>query len=441
MDQAADRRRVGTGAVWSVAVAIYLLAVFHRSSLAVAGLAASERFDITAAQLSTFIVLQLVVYAGMQVPVGLLLDRFGSRRMLVGAILVLTAGQTAFAFAETFPVALVARAFVGVGDAMTFICVLRLVNAWFTPRRIPLATQLTGQIGQLGALAAAAPMTWALGTLGWTRSYLIAAMAGPVLLVALLVVVRDTPDARVARGPAIDLAEIRASIAASWAHPGTRLGFWAHFTTMFSSTTLALLWGYPFFVQGEGRSSSTAGALLSLLVVSTMVAGPVMGHLVSRQPFRRSTYVLTVVWAIVGVWTVVLVWPGEAPLPVLAVLVLVVGIGGPASVVGFDLGRTSNPAHRQGSAIGLINQAGFLATLLLVLAIGFVLDWRTPGDSTDYSPAAFRWAMSCQYVLWAIGLVQLWRYRHRARRRLRDDDPDEFARQAPVRRRRADGPA
>lgn len=277
--------------VWAVAVAIYLLAVFHRSSLAVAGLAASDRFDISAAQLSTFTVLQLVVYAGMQVPVGLLLDRFGSRRMLVGALLVLTAGQTAFAFAETFAVALTARAFVGVGDAMTFICVLRLVNAWFSPRRISLATQLTGQIGQLGALAAAAPMTWALSSLGWTRSYLVAAGVGLVLLVALLVVVSDTPELRIARGPAISGAEIRASIAESWAHPGTRLGFWTHFTTMFSSTTLALLWGYPYFVQGEGRSSATAGALLSLLVVSTMVAGPVMGAMVSRRPFQRSTYV------------------------------------------------------------------------------------------------------------------------------------------------------
>jgi len=82
-----------------------------------------------------------------------------------------------------------------------------------------------------------------------------------------------------------------------------------------------------------------------------------------------------------------------------------------------------------------------LATLVLVLAIGLVLDWRTPGSGTSYTPEAFRWAMSCQYVLWGVGIVQLWRYRRRARRRLREDDPAEFARQAPVRRRRAGGPA
>ena len=64
--------------VWGVALAAYLLAIFHRSSLAVAGLAAADRFDISAAQLATFTMLQLLVYAGMQIPVGLLVDRYGA---------------------------------------------------------------------------------------------------------------------------------------------------------------------------------------------------------------------------------------------------------------------------------------------------------------------------------------------------------------------------
>jgi sugar phosphate permease len=157
-------------AVWIVALLVYLLAVFHRSSLAVAGLTAAERFDISAAQLATFTMLQLLVYAGMQIPVGLLVDRFGPRRVLLTGALTLTLAQAGFAFADSYVLALVARLFVGVGDAMTFICVLRLVNTWFAPRRIPLISQLTGMVGQLGGALAAVPMTIALRELGWTRS-------------------------------------------------------------------------------------------------------------------------------------------------------------------------------------------------------------------------------------------------------------------------------
>ena len=113
---------------------------------------------------------------------------------------------------------------------------------------------------------------------------------------------------------------------------------------------------------------------------------------------------------------------GSSPL-----LVIVVGIGGPASMIGFDFGRTFNPERRMGSAIGIINQGGFVASLLLVIAIGYILDWRTPGSGANYPPSAFRWAMSAQYVLWGLGFIQIWRYRLKTRARILKEDPDAKA--------------
>lgn len=423
MSQPDQTRQPGAYAVWSVALLVYLLAVFHRSSLGVAGLAAAERFDIQASQLATFTMLQLLVYAAMQIPVGLMIDRFGPRRVLLTGAITLTVAQMAFAFADTYVLALIARVFVGVGDAMTFVCVLRLVSTWFGPRQIPLITQLTGVIGQLGAVLAAVPMTLALSHLGWTKAYLLAASLGIVLSIALFVVVRDEPGRRTSRGPAMSRTQIRRSLGNSWAEPGTRLGFWIHFTTQFSATTLGLLWGYPFFVRGEGLSKNTAGLLLTVMVLAIMGAGPIVGWAIGRHPWHRSTIVLSVVGSIALVWTIVLCWPGNAPLWMLVVLVVVTGVGGPASMIGFDLGRTSNPADRLASATGIINQGGFLASLVLVIAIGLILDWRTPGGGTNYTPSAFRWAMSFQYVLWALGFVQIWRYRRRSRSHLIAQDP------------------
>ncbi|MDN4163036.1 MFS transporter [Nocardioides abyssi] len=401
--------------VWGVGLLVYLLAVFHRSSLAVAGLLASERFDISASQLATFTMLQLLVYAGMQVPVGLLVDRWGSRSVLAAGLAVMTIGQSVFAFATSYAVALGARAFVGVGDALTFICVMRLVNSWFPRRRIPLFSQLTGTIGQLGSVIAAVPMTWALRDLGWTNAYLTAAAVGPVLMVALLLVLRDSPRARNLRGEPMSLVAVRRSLAASWAEPGTRLGFWMHFSTPFSSNMLGLLWGYPFFVRGEGLSSGEAGALLTVIVAAAMTVGPVLGWFVGAYPWQRSSMVLAVITALAGAWAVVLLWPGEAPFAVLVGLAAVVGIGGPTCMIGFDVGRTSNPPARLASATGLINQGGFIATLVLVVVIGLVLDWRTPTGS-DYTADAFRWAMATQFALWALGGSQVWRFRRLARR-------------------------
>jgi MFS family permease len=401
--------------VWGVALTAYLLAIFHRSSLAVAGLAAADRFHISAAQLATFTMLQLLVYAGMQIPVGLLVDRFGPRTVILTGAIVLTLAQAGFALAESYGAALLARFFVGMGDAMTWICLLRLVASWFRGRRVPLVTALSGTLGQLGAIGAAAPMTWALGHLGWTKAYLVAAAVSIAATIAVAVVVEDSPEHRTLRGPRLTFSTIRASLGASWQHPGTRLGFWMHFVTQFSSVAMTLLWGFPFLVRGEGLSDSRASLLLSLIVVAVMYSGPTIGWFIGRHPWHRSTTVLTIVWAIVAVWTAVLLWPGPAPFWLLVVLTQVIGIGGPASMIGFDLARTSNPAERLASANGIINQAGFSASLVLVVAIGLVLDWRTPGGGSDYSAGAFRWAMCTQYPLWALGLFQVWRYRRRTR--------------------------
>ena len=87
--------------------------------------------------LSTFVVLQVVVYAGAQVPAGLLLDRFGSKALIVSGAAVMAAGQLALAFTESLPAAIAARAVVGLGDAVTFISVLRLVPHWFSHGRCP----------------------------------------------------------------------------------------------------------------------------------------------------------------------------------------------------------------------------------------------------------------------------------------------------------------
>ena len=167
--------------VWGVALAAYLLAIFHRSSLAVAGLAAADRFDITAAQLATFTMLQLLVYAGMQIPVGLLVDRYGPRSVMLTGAIVLTLAQAGFALAESLRRG-AGRARLrrhGRRDDLDLPAAAGDAR-WFTGRRIPFVTALTGTLGQLGAIGAAAPMTWALGHLGWTQAYLIAAAVSVV---------------------------------------------------------------------------------------------------------------------------------------------------------------------------------------------------------------------------------------------------------------------
>jgi MFS family permease len=408
--------------IWTVALAVYMLAVFHRSSLGVAGLLAADRFQVDASSLAIFTVLQLAVYAGMQIPVGVLLDRFGSRALLIGGLALMTLGQLGFAFADSFAPGVVARAVIGAGDAMVFVSVIRLVGVWFLVRQAPLVTQLTGQLGQVGAIVAAAPLSYALHTWGWTRAFAAASSVGVVLMVVVFLLVKDSPYAAQA-AVKLKLRAAARSLRSVWGNPGTRLGMWTHFTSQFSATVFAMLWGFPFLVRAQGLSPSTASILLMVMTGWVILSGLVLSWLVGRFPYYRSFIVLGVVAAIIVAWTVVLARSTPSPLWLLVVLVCVTATGGPASMVGFDLARSFTPLDRVGRANGVVNIGGFTASLVSMAVIGWVLDLRQPGGMSAYDLDDYRVALSTQYLFWALGICQVIRYRRRAVAHLRREHP------------------
>jgi sugar phosphate permease len=405
-----------------------VIAMLQRSSLGVATTDASARFGITAATLAAFSMVQLLVYAALQVPVGVLIDRYGSRLLIVLGSLIMAGAQAIFAFATSLPTAFAARVVLGLGDALVFISVMRLVPAWFPPERSAKLTNATGPVNQLGFVLSAVGFAAALAAAGWTPSFLTAAAVSVASGVLALLLLRDSPLGRPRRVPIGQaLATAGRGVREAWSEPGTRLGFWLGFMALFTGMAFGVMWGYPFLTLGQGLSPGTAGALMLGLALAGLVYGVTLGTFMAHHPYYRSLIAIGVVTVVAAIWAVVLLWPGRAPLLLLLVLVLAV----PAPVVGavmtFDIARTSNPPRRLGSAIGVVNGGAFLGTLTAVMGIGLVLQATTPGGSTDYSLDSFKWAFAVQYPLWAIGIVQTLRYRRRTIRALIERDPDAYA--------------
>ena len=403
--------------VWGVGVLAYAVAIFQRTSLGVAAGPATARFGIGASVLSTFAVVQLITYAGLQIPVGVLVDRYGSRRMLAIGGLVMAAGQVLLAMATDPSQALVARVLVGGGDAMTFISVLRLIPSWFPPQRTPLLTQLTGLFGQLGQVGSTIPLVAALAGPGWAASYLGAAAIGVLAVIIVIVVVRNQPADRELIPHDTSLRQAGIDVRDSFLTPGTRLGLWTHLSAQFSGMAFTLLWGYPFLTIGLGYSAGLAGGLMTSMILAAALIGPVLGQLTGAYPMRRSNLIFTIVISTIAVWTAVLLWPGRAPLPVVILLIFVLAAYGPGSAVGFDFARSFNPATRLGAASGIVNMGGFTASLITIFAVGVILDLRAPDG--QFGIEDFKVAFAFQYVLWAFGLVSLIRSRRLARAELR----------------------
>jgi MFS family permease len=361
--------------IWGIAVFVYILAVFHRTSLGVASLQAVGRFHVGPAALGTFTVLQIGVYALMQIPTGLLVDHFGPRRVLTVAAVLMGLGQLLFALAASYPLGLVARAVLGVGDAMTFVSVLRLVAAHFPVRRYAALASLTGALGAVGNLIATVPLTLLLDNAGWVVTFAVAGAVTAAYSVVVALRLRDVPAGTpVAARHSPSLSGVLGEVNRAWAVAGTRLGFWVHFSTMFAPAVLGLLWGFPYLVQDQGMSKGAAGSVLSVLVLGVLAGGPAVGVAISRRPEWRMPFVIGYLASALAVWALLLGWPGgHLPAAVLVVAFGWLSLGGPASSIAFALARDYNPMRRVGTATGVVNVGGFVAITVSALGVGLLL--------------------------------------------------------------------
>jgi MFS family permease len=417
--------------VFGGAVFAYLIGVTQRTSFGVLSVDATERFHANAAVVSSVAVVQIIVYAALQIPVGILVDRIGPRALIVGGAVLMAAGQAILAISPSIGFVILARVLVGMGDAATFVSVIRMLPNWFGGRVLPQLSQWVGIIGQLGQIISAVPFALLLHSLGWQPGLLIASGASVVAAAVAFALVRrgEPPPATSPIPTSSALQQLGASIR----RPGTQLGFWAHLVGGTVPTLMSIMWGYPFLTAGLGYDVPTAATIFSLLVLGSVVAGPVVGILVARFPLRRSNIVLSLVTVIFLLFATVLAWPGSPPVGLVAALFIAIGTGGPGSLVGFDLARTFNPSHALGSASGIVNVGGFLGGFVSMLLIGVVLDVinavRVAGGAAAdlYSFDSFRIAFLVPFVVVGAGVVGLFHARGRTRRRMYEERGIEIA--------------
>jgi MFS family permease len=264
------------------------------------GVDAAVRFDADASALSMFAVIQLAVYGAMQIPVGLLLDRFGARPIVTAGMVLMALGQLVMAFASDVGIGILARVLIGAGDAAVFPSVLRLIAVWFPDRQAPVLVQTTGLVGQFGQIISILPLAALLHATSWSVAFGSLAGLGVLFSIITFTVIRNHPPDRDS-DVAVDAetgairvvtsaADLREGFRESWAHPATRLAFWSHFATPFAGTAFVMLWGFPFLTAGEGLSPATASLVVTSFVIFGIAVGPVIGRLSSRHPMRRSAH-------------------------------------------------------------------------------------------------------------------------------------------------------
>lgn len=393
--------------VWVAAVAVYIVAITGRTSFGVASVDALERFGVSSSAIAVFTSIQVGTYAVAQIPTGVAIDKFGPRTMLVVGALIMGLGQVILGFTSSYWVAVVARIFIGAGDATAFLSVMRILPYWFPLHRTPMFTQFTGALGQLGQFISAVPFMWFLGVTGWTAAFVSLGAVGILVALAASLAVADSPEkvgiTTPVERPNSQELPIPQRLKLVFSSPTAWNSFFIHYTGMAPQPVFVMMWGVPLMTLGMGLSAGQAGMVLTLNTVFLILTGPLHGKLSARFSGIRDWVTLTCSIIQLACWAFFFASPTPRGLAGVIGIMAVLALMQPSSSYGFDKIRERMPHEVVATATGLANMGGFIAGMLGAQLMGVVLDHRGGFEWVDFQHAA--WAVGGVWLAGFIGIA------------------------------------
>jgi sugar phosphate permease len=402
-------------AVWGLAAALYLAGFYQRVAPAVITRELMSDFALSAAALGNLAAAYYYSYVAMQIPAGVMADRWGPRRVLTAGAALAALGTLMFAFAGSYALAGFGRLLIGASVGVAFVAMLKLASHWFAPSRFAVLSGLALCTGVLGAVSAGVPLRLLVDAFGWRGVLAVSAALTAVLALAIWAIVRDDPSdlgyasySYAARGGDAGFS-VFGGIRRALATRNVWLIFLISGGVSGPPLTFAGLWGVPFLVTHYGLSTAQASSVTSLLLASWALAGPVLGALSDRMRRRKPVYVIGAALAAVG-WAVVFLVPG-LPLAVLVALLVAIGIVSACVMVGFAIAKESAPAPLAGTASGVANMGNMLGGMIMPPLVGWMLDRSWSGALSEgvrvYDFAAYRAGFSPMLAWLALSLVLL----------------------------------
>lgn len=353
----------------------------------------------------------LYAYGFMQIPAGVLLDKFGPRRIITLASCLCAVGSLVFAASEVLWQAKVGRLLIGAGAGFALLTCLKIACQWFPRNRYAFMTGLTVTVGFLGAAVGLSSVAEIVAALGWRESMYWGGIVGLVISVLLWFIVRDknveadtvcnttTQDYGIIKGLSLIMKSKQTWIAAL-------------FAGLMFVPTLAFggLWGIPFLQEAHGFDRATAGKCASLIYVGFMLGGAFWGFL--SDYFRVRNLPMIIANIALLVVTLVVIYAEGLPLFAMQTLLFSLGFFGSAFILAFAVIAEINPAHLGATASGFANALNTLWGALAQPLIGKVLDMtvKTPvmvGGEQVFSLVEYQQAFIALPVCLVISFVFL----------------------------------
>jgi MFS family permease len=378
----------------------YYLSYLFRTINALISAKLVEELGLDASSLGLVTSVYFLTFAAVQLPLGIMLDRYGPRRVQSGLLLAAVAGAALFAMAENLPTLVVGRALIGLGVAGALIGGLKAIVFWFPENRVPLVNGCYIMLGALGAVTATSPAEWLQVHIGWRGLFDILAVVTAGAAVLIFMVVPDPTPASSAVRP-------RHSISLKAIYGDPRFWRLAPLSTMCISTAWAFqgLWAAPWLADVEALQRPEIVSHLLVMAIALSAGALLLGIAADRLRKRGIgpdfVLAMTACGFVAAELSLILGMPSHVAS--YAAWAAVAGVGA-ATVLSYSILGDYFPKEIAGQANAALNLFHIGGAFVLQEAIGLIVDqWASHGG--HYPPLAYKSAFTLIVLLQIAGIV------------------------------------
>ena len=380
---------------WILAVVIFFIEYLIRVSPSSMISELMYSFKANNLQISSFSAFFMYAYVIMQIPVGIIVDKYGSKNSIVISAFLYAINTYIFASTSNLLVAQISRFFLGLTGAFAFIGILKLCVNWFSKKTFPILVGLTQSVGMVGGALGSGIMGRLVKEYGWRNSLEIFSLAMFICILLVILFVKDKPASLSGKD---HLLKKRVDVVIGLKKILNNKQTWliAIISGLIYIPTgvLAELWGSFYLINVKEFSSIDSTDAISVIFIGWSIGGPLFG-LISNIIGRKSTILIGIINNMVTL-PVVLYCPIENHI-VICILFFIYGLLNSSSIVCYTAISEQYEKNIQGTALGFANALSVLISAIFQQLIGFVIDLirqeRIINNFNDYIPSEIKLSM------------------------------------------------
>lgn len=388
----------GKWLVFAILSGIYFFVYFHRTSPAVMANDLMQEFAVSALAIGVLSSLYFYPYAVLQMPVGVLSDVKGAKKVVISFTSITLFGILLFVIAPSFEFAVFSRLLIGIGVSGVYIPTVKIISQWFKANEFATAMGILFAIGNLGAIFSSYPLAISIENLGWRISFAIIGVVTTLLLLLCILFVKDAPiefkRKSLGKGDFKSLLNLTLWLLAfsSMLRYGVVMGFQG-------------LWGGSFLVDVASLSKALVGTVLMLFGIGTIVGAPLLGRVSDEIGLRKVLMIASSIGFLIF-WLPLLLIPEKLGVTELSIISFMLGFFSSSGPIAYTMVKEQFPLRMTGLAISFINIFPFVGAGIFQIVMGYLMD--SVGKMGDgYPVEAYRLSFEFCLVASIVSLILL----------------------------------